>query len=257
MRLSGKRAFVTGGSSGIGLATARRFLAEGARVAISGRDQARLDVAARELGGEVLTVAADAGDIEASRAAVERVAQRFGGLDIVFTNAGIAGRTALGDTELAVFENIFRTNVTGVYFTIQAAAPHLSDGGSIILNGSVHAVMGLPGSTAYAASKAAVRSLARSLASELGPRHIRVNVVVPGATRTPIWDTRAPDAEAMKALEERFSRTIPLGRMIEADEIANAVLFLASDDSRMITGSELVVDGGTTQNPYGAKILQW
>jgi NAD(P)-dependent dehydrogenase (short-subunit alcohol dehydrogenase family) len=257
MKLSGKRAFITGGSSGIGLATAKRFVEEGARVAITGRDQKRLDAAVQEIGGDAIALAADASDIAANQSAVEQAAGRFGGLDVVFANAGIAGRTAMGDTKLDVFEEIFRTNVTGVYFTVQAAAPHLSDGASIVLNGSVHAVMGAPGSAAYAASKAAVRSLARSIASELAPRRIRANVVVPGATRTSIWDARAPNPQAMAALEERFGRTIPLGRMVEADEIARAVVFLASDDSSMITGGELVVDGGTTQNPYGAKILQF
>jgi NAD(P)-dependent dehydrogenase (short-subunit alcohol dehydrogenase family) len=256
MKLSGKRAFITGGSSGIGLSTARRFLEEGARVAITGRDAKKLEAAARELGGGVLALTADAGDIAANQAAVERAAQEFGGLDIVFANAGISGPTALGSTKLDIFEQIFRTNVTGVYFTVQAAAPHLREGGSIVLNGSVHAVLGALGSAGYAASKAAVRSLARSLASELAPRRIRANVVVPGATRTPIWNARAPDAKSMAALEERFARTTPLGRMVEADEIARAVVFLASDDASMITGAELVVDGGLTQNPYGAKIMQ-
>lgn len=151
---------------------------------------------------------------------------------------------------------MFRTNVTGVYFTVQSAAPHLREGGAVVLNGSVHAVIGAPGSAAYAASKAAIRSLARSFASELAPRRIRANVVVPGATRTPIWNTRAPNPEAMAALDEWLSRTMPLGRMVEADEVARAVVFLASDDAAMITGTELVVDGGATQNPYGAKIFQ-
>src|SRR5579862_92052 len=160
MKLSGKRAFITGGSSGIGLATAKRFVEEGARVAITGRDQKRLDAAVQEIGGDAIALAADASDIAANQSAVEQAAGRFGGLDVVFANAGIAGRTAIGDTTLDVFEEIFRTNVTGVYFTVQAAAPHLSDGASIVLNGSVHAVMGAPGSAAYAASKAAVRSLA-------------------------------------------------------------------------------------------------
>ncbi|HEY3595685.1 MAG TPA: SDR family oxidoreductase, partial [Polyangiaceae bacterium] len=230
--------------------------AEGARVAITGRDSKKLEAATAELGGDVLALAADAGDILANQAAVERASEQFGGLDIVFANAGIGGVTPFGSTKLDVFENIFRTNVTGVFFTVQAASPHLRDGGSVILNGSVHAVLGARSSAAYAASKAAVRSLARSLASELAPRRIRANVVVPGATKTPIWNARAADAQAMAALEERFARATPLARMVEADEIARAVLFLASDDASMITGSELVVDGGMTQSPSGAKIAQ-
>jgi NAD(P)-dependent dehydrogenase (short-subunit alcohol dehydrogenase family) len=256
MRLAKKIALVTGGSSGIGFASARLFLAEGARVAITGRDQQRLDAAARELGGDVLAVRADAGDPRAGESAVAKVVERFGGLDVVFANAGIVATTPLGDTSIEAFEEILRVNVTGVFFTVQAAAAHLREGGSVILNGSVHAVMGQPGRAAYAASKAAVRSLARSLASELAPRRIRANVVVPGATRTPIWGEAAPSAEAMQALEARLGRIIPLGRMVEAEEIARAVLFLASDESSMITGSELVVDGGATQAPSGAAIYR-
>jgi NAD(P)-dependent dehydrogenase (short-subunit alcohol dehydrogenase family) len=254
--LEGKTAWVTGGSSGIGLETARLFLANGARVAITGRDTKKLEAAARELGAGVLTVRADAGSVSETEAAVQQIVERFGQLDIVFANAGFVARTALGSTTLETFEEILRTNVTGVYFTVQAAAPHLRDGGSVVLNGSVHAVLGAPATAAYAASKAAVRSLARSLATELALRKIRVNTVVPGATRTPIWDASGPTAEAMTALEARMARSMPLGRMVEPQEIAQAVLFLASDASAMITGSEIVVDGGMTQSPFGAPIYR-
>ncbi|HXU69260.1 MAG TPA: glucose 1-dehydrogenase [Polyangia bacterium] len=256
MRLAKKIAIVTGGSSGIGFATARLFLAEGARVAITGRDQKKLDAAARELGSEVLALRADAGDPRAAEVVVGKVVERFGGLDVLFANAGIAAPTPLGEATVESFEEVLRVNVTGVFFTVQAAARHLREGGSVILNGSVHSVMGQPGRAAYAASKAAARSLARTLASELAPRRIRANIVVPGATRTPIWDRSAPSVEAMKALEARWSRMIPLGRMVEAEEIAQAVLFLASDDAAMITGAEIVVDGGATEAPYGASILR-
>jgi NAD(P)-dependent dehydrogenase (short-subunit alcohol dehydrogenase family) len=256
MKLSRKIAIVTGGSSGIGFATARLFLAEGARVAITGRDQKKLDAAARELGGDVLALRADAGDPGAGEVAVGKVVERFGGLDVLFANAGVVAPTPLGETTIESFEEILRVNVTGVFFTVQAAARHLREGGSVILNGSVHSVMGQPGRAAYAASKAAARSLTRTLAAELAPRRIRANIVVPGAARTPIWDKSAPNAEAMKALEARWSRMIPLGRMAEPEEVARAVLFLASDDASMITGAEIVVDGGALQAPYGAPIFR-
>jgi NAD(P)-dependent dehydrogenase (short-subunit alcohol dehydrogenase family) len=175
---------------------------------------------------------------------------------VLFANAGISAPTPLGETTIESFEEVLRVNVTGVFFTVQAAARHLREGGAVILNGSVHSVMGQPGRAAYAASKAAVRSLARTLASEMAPRRIRANVVVPGATRTPIWDRSAPSAEAKTALEARWSRLIPLGRMAEPEEVARAVLFLASDDASMITGAEIVVDGGALQAPYGASIFR-
>jgi len=180
----------------------------------------------------------------------------LGGLDIVFANAGIVANTPLGGTEPAVFEAVLRTNLTGVFFTLQAALPHLRDGASIVLNGSVHSVLGVPGVSAYAATKAGVRAMARVLASELSPRGIRINIVVPGATRTPMWDRVVAIPEARAALEERRIRNIPLGRLGEAEEVARAVLFLASADASNIQGSEIVVDGGTTGAPAGAPIYR-
>jgi NAD(P)-dependent dehydrogenase (short-subunit alcohol dehydrogenase family) len=158
----------------------------------------------------------------------------------------------VGQTSHATFDEIIRTNLTGVFFTVQAAATHLKEGASIILNGSVHAVMGVPGYSAYAATKAGVRAMTRNLASEFAPRGIRVNQVTPGAARTPIWSPFAPTDEAMVALEQRIVRTIPLGRIGEADEVAKAVLYLASDDASNVTGAEIVVDGGATGAPQGA-----
>jgi NAD(P)-dependent dehydrogenase (short-subunit alcohol dehydrogenase family) len=256
MKLANKTAIVTGGSSGIGLATARLFLEEGARVAITGRDPAKLEAAKRELGGNVLALKADATDVPGTEAAVKQAVAAFGGVDVVFANAGISANTPLGGTALEVFEEVLRVNITGVFFTIQAALPHLREGGSIILNGSVHAVMGMPGYSAYAATKAAVRAMTRNLASELAPRRIRANIVVPGGTRTPIWNRTAPTVDAMQALEARIGGMAPLGRMVEPEEIARAVLFLASDDSSMITGAELPVDGGATQATFGAPALR-
>jgi len=246
MRLANKTALITGGNSGIGLATARLFVAEGAQVAITGRNQATLEAAAKELGPNALAIVADATDVAAAERAVARAVEKFGKLDIVFANAGISDNTPIGGTALAAFENVIRTNITAVFFTVQAAAPHLNDGASIILNGSVISVLGNPGYSAYAASKAGVRAMARVMASELSPRGIRVNVVAPGAARTPIWNRVAPNAEAFAALDQRLSRTIPLGRLGEADEVAKTVLFLASDASSWITGQVYPVNGGFT-----------
>jgi NAD(P)-dependent dehydrogenase (short-subunit alcohol dehydrogenase family) len=252
MRLEGKTAFITGGNSGIGLATARLFVAEGARVAVTGRNQETLDAAAAELGDKLLATRADARDVTSIDKAVSEAVRAFGKLDIVFANAGIGGLTPVGKTDLAAFEDIIRTNLTGVFFTVQSAAPHLNEKASIILNGSVHGVMGVPGWAAYAASKGAVRSMTRVLASEFAPRGIRVNQVTPGAARSAIWSPFAPNADAMTELEKELITTIPLGRIGEAEEVARVALFLASDDSSNVTAAEVVVDGGATGAPLGA-----
>ena len=196
MRLKNKTALITGGNSGIGLETARLFVAEGARVIITGRNQERLDAAAKELGPNALAVVADATDIAATEAAIKKGVAKFGKLDIVFANAGIPGATPVGGSQLEVFEQVLRTNITAVFFTVQAAVAQMNDGGSIILNGSVISVLGNPGYAAYAASKAGVRAMARVMSSELSPRNIRANVVAPGAIRTPIWvpATATPEA---------------------------------------------------------------
>src|ERR1700744_5023358 len=256
MRLANKTAFITGGNSGIGLATARLFVAEGAKVAITGRNKETLDAAAKELGPNALAIVADATDIAATEAAVKKAAEKFGKLDIIFANAGIPGGTPLGGATLDVFEKVIRTNLTAVFFTVQAAPPHLKDGASIILNGSVISVLGNPGYAAYAASKAGVRAMARVMASELSPRNIRVNVVAPGAIRTPIWGAATATPEAEKVFEARIGRTTPLGRIGEPDHIAKTVLFLASDDAAHIQGQELFVDGGATASPAGAPIYR-
>lgn len=256
MRLANKTALITGGNSGIGLATAKLFVAEGARVAITGRNQVTLDAAAEELGPNAIAIVADANDIAATEKAIAQAVAKFGKLDIVFANAGIPGSTPIGGTTLEAFESVIRTNITSVFFTVQAAAPHLNDGGSIILNGSVISVLGNPGYAAYAASKAGVRGMARVMASELAPRGIRVNVVAPGAAKTPIWNGAAPTAEAFAVLDKRISRSIPLGRLGEAEEVARTVLFLASDDASNVNGAELFVDGGATGAPAGAPIYR-
>ena len=256
MRLANKTAFITGGNSGIGLATARMFVAEGAKVAITGRNKATLDAAATELGPNALAIVADATDIGATETAIRQAVDKFGRLDILFANAGIGGSSPLADTTEETFDTMFDINVKGVFFTVQAALPHLKDGASIILNGSVISVLGNPGYAAYAASKAGVRAMARVMASELSPRGIRVNVVAPGAARTPIWNGAAPTADAYAALDKRISRSIPLGRLGEADEVAKTVLFLASDDASNVQGAEIFVDGGSTGSPAGAPIYR-
>lgn len=262
MRLRNKTALITGGNSGIGLATAKLFIAEGARVAITGRNRATLDAALAELSrmgggdGRAIALQADATDVAATERAVGEAARAFGKLDIVFANAGIPGRTPVGGSTLDAFEQVLRTNVTGVFFTVQAAAPHLNEGGAIILTGSVMSEMGSPGSSAYAASKAGLRGMSRVLATEFAPRGIRVNLVSPGATRTPIWDSSAPTPDARVQLEKRLSGIIPLGRLGEADEIARTVLFLASDDAAYINGAEIFVDGGSNGAPFGGPVFR-
>lgn len=251
MKLAGKTAFITGGNSGLGLATAKLFIAEGAKVAITGRSQKTLDEAREALGPNLLAIKADLTDVKEIERAVSEAVAAFGKLDIVFANAGIAGLTPVGGTTLETFQNIINTNLTGTFFTVQAAEPHLNPGASIILNGSVHADMGWPAYSAYAATKGAVRSMTRVMAAEFAPRGIRVNQITPGAARTPVWNPHAASV-GMDALEEKLKTTIPLGRMGEAHEVATVALFLASSDSSNVVGAEIVVDGGATGSPLGA-----
>ncbi|MBA2941283.1 glucose 1-dehydrogenase [Paenibacillus sp. CGMCC 1.16610] len=248
-KLNGKVALITGGSSGIGFETARLYVAEGAKVVITGRNQEALDAAVERLGASnVLAVQADATDPTSAEEAVSKAVETFGRLDVVFANAGISGYTPVGGTELTLFEKIMQVNVTGVFFTVQAALPHLKSGASVILNGSVLAKGGSPGYAAYAASKGAVTSMARVFVSELSPHGIRVNTIVPGATRTPIWG----QPEGLSKVEAALAPKIPMNRLGEPVEIANVALFLASDDSSFVQGAEISVDGGAGSSPMGA-----
>ncbi|GCE11030.1 SDR family oxidoreductase [Tengunoibacter tsumagoiensis] len=256
MRLEHKTALITGGSSGIGLATARVFVAEGAQVVITGRDQQKLVSATQELGSNVIGVQADTSDIEAMEAALVPTLKKIGHLDILFVNAGISGNTPIGKTTLADFEKILHTNLTGAFFTVQSCLPYLSDGASIIFNGSIRSISGSPGSSAYAASKAGLRSITRVLAAELSPRKIRVNIVMPGGTETPIWEKAAPTDEAYAELEKKYSQQVLLERFGLPEEIAKTVLFLASDDASYVQATEIVVDGGQTGSTEGAPIYQ-
>lgn len=259
MKLAGKKALITGGNSGIGFATARVFVAEGASVAITGRDKKTLDEAVDELGPNAHGYRADVTSAEDRKQLFTALATDLGKLDIVFANAGIGGRTPTGATEEAAFEIIVRTNLNGAFFTVNSAAPLLNDGGSIIFNGSVHNYLGQPGYAAYAATKGGLVSMARAIAADLAPRGIRANVVSPGATKTPIWKRGArasATSEEQDKLSDFFSSTVPLGRWAEPDDLAKAVLFLASDDSSYINAIELMVDGGATGAPFGAPILR-
>src|SRR5215467_11664708 len=259
MKLTGKKALITGGNSGIGLATARLFIAEGARVAITGRDQKTLDAAVAELGPNARGYRADVTIAEDRKRLFAALAKDFGKLDIVFANAGISGRTPTGSTDEATFENLIHTNLNGAFFTVNSAAPLLNDDGSIIFNGSVHSYLGQPGVAAYAAAKGGLVSMARTIAADLAPRNIRVNVVAPGAIKTPIWKRGAraamPTDESAKEANF-FSSVVPQGRWGEPEEVANAVLFLASEDSSYVNAVELMVDGGITGAPFGAPILR-
>ncbi|WP_144162152.1 SDR family NAD(P)-dependent oxidoreductase [Paraburkholderia sp. BCC1885] len=256
MRFTGKTALVTGGNSGIGFAAAQLFIADGGRVAITGRDRAKLDNAVAELGENALGIVADLDDPNAIDAMFKQIQDSFGSLDIVFANAGISGPTPLGGTTAAAFEAILRTNLTAVFLTVQGALPLMSEGGSIVLNGSVMRQLGSPGSAAYSATKAGVTGMAKVFASELVGRGIRVNTVIPGGTRTPIWTRGARAGATLDGTEEALSPSIPLGRLATPEEVAKAALFLASDDAAGITAAEIVVDGGTTGAPWGAALYR-
>ena len=246
-RLEGKVAVVTGGNSGIGLATAKRLQEEGARIAISGRSQKTLEEASKTLGKDALAVQADVaklGDLDKLYAAV---AQKFGKIDVLFVNAGIAKFAPLADVSEAHYDEMFDINTKGAYFTIQKALPHLNDGASIILNTSVVDELGLPQGTVYASTKAALRSLARSVAAALVDRGIRVNTVAPGPIETPIFDRTGMPKEALEEFAKGVLATVPMKRFGKPEEVAAAVAFLASIDASYITGTEINVDGGMGQ----------
>nr|WP_244147017.1 SDR family oxidoreductase [Paraburkholderia bryophila] len=256
MRFTGKTALITGGNSGIGFVTAKLMIAEGARVVITGRDRAKLDQAVAELGENALGVQANLDDEAAIGTLFERIGGAFGSLDIVFANAGISGPTPLGGTSAAAFEAILRTNLTAVFLTVQAALPLMSAGGAIVLNGSVMRELGSPGSAAYSATKAGITAMAKVFATELVQRGIRVNTVIPGGTRTPIWTRGAREGATLDATEEALAPRIPFGRLATPEEVAAAVLFLASNDASGMTGAEIVVDGGTTGAPWGSALFR-
>ena len=243
-RLEGKVAVVTGGNSGIGLASARRLREEGARVVITGRDRKTLDAAAVAIGAGTVALQSDASKLEDIERLFSEVESKVGKIDILFANAGIARFAPYSASQAAVFDELFATNVKGVYFTLQKAIPHLNDGASVILNTSVAGSKGAENMGIYAATKAAVRSFARTAAAELKERSIRVNAVAPGPVATPIFGRSGLSEEQIDGFKAGISSRVPLGRIGRPEEIAGAVAFLASEDASYITGVELNVDGG-------------
>jgi NAD(P)-dependent dehydrogenase (short-subunit alcohol dehydrogenase family) len=245
--LNGKVAIVTGGSAGIGLATAQRFVAEGAYVFITGRRQAELDAAAALIGHDVTAVRSDASDLADLDHLYSVVKEQKGRVDILFANAGGGEFAPLGSITEEHYDKTFDTNVKGLVFTVQKALPLFSDGGSIILNASIVSIKGMPAFSIYSATKAAVRSFARSWTTDLKDRKIRVNAISPGPIDTPGVTGLAKTEEEAQQFKAGMVAGIPLGRMGEGDDIAKAAVFLASDDSTFITGIELYVDGGMAQ----------
>jgi NAD(P)-dependent dehydrogenase (short-subunit alcohol dehydrogenase family) len=246
-KLEGKIALVTGGSSGIGLATAQRFVKEGAFVYITGRRQSELDRAAATIGAQARAVRADVSKLADLDQLFEQIRTENGRLDVLFANAGGGAFAPLGSISEEHYDQIFNTNVKGVLFTVQKALPLMREGGSIVLNASIASVKGMPGFSVYSASKAAVRSFARGWTNDLKDRRIRVNVISPGPVETPAIAGLAETEEQNRQLYEQLVAGIPLGRIGQPEEIAKAVVFLASDDASFIAGIELFADGGMAQ----------
>lgn len=242
--LNGKTALVTGGASGIGLAAAKLFADNGARVIVTGRRQQALDAAVAQIGNEAFAIQGDVSDLAHHDRVAREVRERFGELDIYFANAGVIVATASSDVGVEEFDAQFATNVRGVFFGVQKIAPLLRDGGSIILTSSIASAKVLEGHAVYAGSKAAIEAFARSWALEFKERGIRVNVLSPGPIDTPIIAKMGVTKEARPAFEAGLAAAIPLGRLGRPEELARAALFLASDASSFVTGTNIRVDGG-------------
>ena len=239
-RLKGKRALITGGTSGIGLETARQFLAEGARVAITGANAATLETARRELGDKVLAIQADAGDVKGQKLVADAIRESFGGLDVAFLNAGAGDFRPLEQWDEAGFDRSLAVNLKGPFFLVQALLPILANPASIVLNTSINAHIGMPNSSVYAATKAGLLSLARTLSGELLSRGVRVNAVSPGPIATALHGKISMGEKEIAGLVAQ----IPSARRGRPSEIASAVVFLASDEAAFTVGSELIIDGG-------------
>jgi NAD(P)-dependent dehydrogenase (short-subunit alcohol dehydrogenase family) len=246
-RLEGKVAVVTGGNSGIGLATAKRLQEEGAKIAISGRSRKTLDEAVKTIGNGVVAVQADVAKLADVDRFYAEVSQKLGRIDVLFVNAGVAKFAPFSDTSESIYDEQFDINMKGAYFTIQKALPLLNDGASIILNTSVASSTGQAGTSAYSATKAAMRSLTRTTAAELAARGIRVNAVAPGPIVTPIFGRTGLPQEAVDEFAKDVVGKVPLKRFGQPEEVAAAVAFLASQDASYITGVEINVDGGLGQ----------
>lgn len=246
-KLDGKVAVITGGNSGIGLATAVEFARQGAKVVITGRDEKTLAEAERKIGGEVLAVRADVGKLTDIDKIYDAVRERFGKIDVLFVNAGIGIFKPIETITEEDFDLQMNVNLKGAFFTIQKALPLFNDNASIVLNTSINAHIGMPNSSIYAASKAAVISFARTISGELVGRGIRVNALSPGPVETPIYNRWGLSPEQLKEITENIKSQIPLGRFGQPEEIAKAALFLASSDSLFILGTEIIADGGMSQ----------
>ena len=246
-RLNGKVAVVTGGNSGIGLASAQRLQKDGARVAISGRSQKTLDEASKILGKDALVVQADASKLPEIDKLFSAVAAKFGKIDVLFVNAGVATFAPFAEFTEAQYDELFDINAKGAFFTVQKALPHLNDGSSVILNSSVASHMGFGIAVAYGATKAAMRSFVRGMAADLAGRNIRVNAVAPGPIETPIFDRHGAPKEQVDQTKQGFVSMVPLKRLGTPEEVAGVVSFLASQDSSFVTGIELSVGGGIGQ----------
>jgi NAD(P)-dependent dehydrogenase (short-subunit alcohol dehydrogenase family) len=246
-KLDGKVAVITGGNSGMGLATAQRFVAEGAYVFITGRRQAELDKAVALIGKNVTGVQGDVSNLADLDRLYATVKEQKGRVDVLFANAGMGELAPLGSITEEQFDKVFGVNVRGLLFSVQKALPLFQDGGSIILNASIASIKGMPAFSVYSASKAAVRSFARSWTVDLKDRKIRVNTLSPGPIDTPILSGLAATEEELDQIKANLVAQVPLGRMGQSDEIAKVALFLASDDSSYVTGIELYVDGGMAQ----------
>jgi len=246
-KLAGKVALITGGSAGIGLATAQRFVAEGAFVFLTGRRQAELDTAVQTLGGQAFGIQGDVSSLADLDRVVATIKEQKGRLDVLFANAGIAEFLPIDVVTEDHYDRQFDINVKGIVFTVQKALPLLPDGAAIIVMSSVVGSKGFGGDSIYSATKAAIRSLARTWTTDLKARKIRVNAISPGPIETPGLNSLAGTAEQAEQFKAQMLSIVPMSRMGEADEIAKAVVFLASDDSSYVTGAELFVDGGMAQ----------
>jgi NAD(P)-dependent dehydrogenase (short-subunit alcohol dehydrogenase family) len=247
MRLYGKRAVVTGGTTGIGYATAKAFLVEGAKVAITGRDMPRLQKARAELANGVVAVQMEARSVPGIESAATEIKRALGGVDVLFINAGVAFGTPCDTTSEERFDELMDVNFKAVFFTLQKFLPLMAEGSSVILNTSWLNEVGTPGLSVLSASKAAVRSLARTISAELLPRRIRINAISPGAIDTPIHGKTGMNPEQLAGFAKSLMAKIPLGQFGRAEDIAHAAVFLASDESKYMLGAEIVVDGGFSQ----------
>lgn len=243
-RLRGKRALITRGTTGIGLETARQFLSEGAQVAVTGRERATLERARAELGDNVFIIPSDASDVSAQKQLAETVHGAFGGLDILFINAGIADLRPIAQWDESSFDRSIALNLKGPFFLIQALLQVFANPASIVINASANAHIGMPNTSVYGATKAAILSLSRTLSGELVSRGIRVNAVSPGPISTPLYSKLGLSEADLKAVSASIQSQVPIGRFGQPSEIAKAVVFLASDESAFTVGSELLIDGG-------------